>query len=119
MRAGTGTGSLINHLMSRAGTPEQITEGMGATMLCWTDRHAATVTRVVRATVIEVVQDEATRTDSNGMSESQEYAYAPGKGKPTVYTLRKNGAWVRQGESLKNGARVILGRREEYHDFSF
>mgnify|MGYP001576962564 CR=1 FL=1 len=41
LRAGTQTGSLINHLMSgsKGAEPEV---GMGATILGWSDRHPAT-----------------------------------------------------------------------------
>ena len=45
LRLGTETGSLVNHVWSRTRPvgPEDVCEGMGATFLSWTDRHAATV----------------------------------------------------------------------------
>ncbi len=45
MKLGTQTGSVINHLHSRAviGQPEPVV-GMGATMLLWSDRRACTIT---------------------------------------------------------------------------
>lgn len=118
LRAGTQTGSLINHLVSGMASPVP-TVGMGATILHWTDRRAATVTEVSRSGKrIGVVRDIATRTDKNGMSDSQEYSYAPGSESPEFFTLRKNGAWVREGDSM-NGTRIAIGRREHYFDFSF
>lgn len=118
LRAGTQTGSLMNHLFSgmRMSVP---TVGMGATMLCWSDRHAATIVEVSKSgKKVGIVQDIATRTDKNGMSESQEYDFTPGTGSPIYYTLRKNGAWVREGDSMR-GSRIVIGDRSEYHDFSF
>ena len=118
MNAGTQTGSLINLVISGAAMarPEV---GMGATQLCWSDRHACTITEVsTSGKRIGVVRDIATRTDKEGMSDCQSYEFAPGAGFPEFYTLRKNGAWVREGDSMK-GARLTVGKRSEYHDYSF
>ncbi len=35
-----------------------------------------------------------------------------------VFTLRQNGRWVREGESMKNGSRLIVGHSHHY-DFNF
>ena len=118
LHAGTQTGSLINHIISGSGmaSPEI---GMGATQLCWSDRHACTITEVSKSGKrIGVVRDNAERTDKNGMSDSQDYSFTPGTGSPMYYTLRKNGAWVREGDSM-NGSRLAIGKRSEYHDYSF
>lgn len=118
LRAGTQTGSLVNHLLSGSLDPRPAL-GMGATILMWTDRHPATVIEVNSATRITVREDRATRTDKNGMSDSQSYAYETNPyGRVEVYTLRKNGAWVRQGDTMR-GQRLSLGHRSEYRDFSF
>lgn len=117
-RLGTQTGSLINHVMSGSAmlAPEI---GMGATILSWSDRRAATITVIDKnGKRIGVVEDVATRTDNNGMSDSQEYAYSPGTGNPRFFTLRKNGAWVAEGDSIK-GQRILIGTRDHHHDFSF
>lgn len=71
MRLGTQTGSVTNHILSRAtiGQPEP-TVGMGATLLGWTDRHACTIVEVSMERdriVVTVQEDNAKRTDSNGM----------------------------------------------------
>lgn len=112
------TGSMINHLMgnSKPAVPEV---GMGATKLCWTDRHAYTIVEVVNPKKIVVQADKVTRTDSNGMSESQSYSFERNpEGQKATLTLRKNGAWIEQGDSIK-GTVYALGYRSEYHDYSF
>jgi hypothetical protein len=117
LNLGSGTGSLINHIMS-AGTPHEPVVGMGATILMWTDRHAATIVEVSKKR-IGVVEDEAIRTDKNYMSESQSYEYRKGSGEPIYFTLRKNGAWVQEGYPMKNGTRIAIGYRDHYYDYSF
>lgn len=113
------TGSFVNHVSgnSQQPTPEV---GMGATILCWTDRQAATVVELPTPKSIVVQYDHAKRADSNGMSDAQIYDYTPNpNGHKVTFTQRKNGAWVRKGETLKSGQRVALGYRAQYHDFSF
>lgn len=116
----THTGSLVNAVVggSRQPAPEV---GMGATVLHWTDRSAATVVSVSASGKSIVVQmDNARRTDSNGMSESQTWEHTPNPNAHRLeYTHRKNGAWVRKGEPMKSGGRLALGYRDTYHDFSF
>lgn len=118
LRAGTQTGSLHNMLISgsRMDVPQV---GMGATILYWTDRHACTITEVSKSgKFVRVVEDKAIRTDSNGMSDCQSYRYEPGEGSPRTFTLRKNGAWVEQGSSMR-GTRLAIGARRHYYDYSF
>lgn len=130
MNLGTQTNSLTNHLMSRAtiGQPDPQV-GMGATVLCWTDRHAATIFRVFKvgkSQFVEVRRDIATRVDRNGMSEAQDYTYkTTPNGSADIFRFN-GGRWehVRFNEDTKrwnatrgNGLRI--GDRNEYHDFSF
>ena len=118
LKAGTETGSLMNHIISgcRMAAPEV---GMGGAILGWTDRRACTITEVSKSGKrVGIVEDIATRVDKNGMSDSQEYSFERGSGSPTFFTLRKNGAWVRQGESIR-GQRLAIGQRDHYYDFSF
>ena len=61
------------------GQPEPVV-GMGATILLWTDRHAATITEVFvlgKYTYVKVRQDTSKRIDKNGMSEDQDYEFTP------------------------------------------
>ena len=112
MKAGTETGSLMNHVMSRShvNTPKV---GMGATILMWTDRKACTIVKVT-PTQIHVQEDKATRTDSNGMSESQTYNYERDQQAPVlVFRLTKRG----YRNNCGNG--ISIGHRAAYHDYSF
>lgn len=115
MNLGTETGSLINHLMSRSAGRQTPELGMGVTMLCWTDRIAGTIVFVTKRTIV-VQADRATRTDGNGLSESQDYEYARDPaGALTKFNLQRDGSY-REG---KRGKGITLGVRRQYYDFSF
>lgn len=128
MKLGSETGSFVNHLYSRSsGNAPEPEIGMGATILLWTDRHAATVTEV-NGKVITVQQDIAKRIDKNGMSDMQDYEYERDPN-GIVYNFRKNknGKWdeVRFNEEtgrwnkINGGSGISIGFRREYYDFSF
>jgi hypothetical protein len=123
------TGSLQNHLYGRMviGQPEPEV-GMGATLLGYTDRHAATVIAwVAKTQVVSVQHDHAKRIDDNGMSESQTYEYSPDpRGHIEHFRRAKDGRWyqVRWNPETKRwnktgGVGLRLGERRAYHDFSF
>lgn len=132
MKLGTETGSLINHLQSRAtiGQPEPIV-GMGATELLWTDRHACTIFRVWehgKFRYIEVRRDIVKRADNNGMSDCQDWDCKPNVNGSKHFFRQpladKNAAWLQtykneHGRWVKGSHTLVLGRRDEYHDFSF
>jgi hypothetical protein len=131
MKLGTQTGSLVNHIRSRQviGQPEPVV-GMGATILGWTDRHAATITKIEKVgkrTVITVRRDDTKRIDSNGFSESQTYEYTPNpNGASYMFAQLPSGIWEevcrnRETGRLKKmkGCSLRIGERESYHDFSF
>lgn len=94
--------------------------GTGATIVMYSDRHAATVVKVsASGKSVTVQRDIATRTDSRGMSENQEYTFTPDADAALItYTLRTNGLYVRQGMKA-NGESLAIGHRREYHDYSF
>jgi len=126
MKLGSETGSMINHLKSREVKGEPIpTTGMGATILGWTDRHAATIINW-DGKILSVQRDKATRKDSNGMSESQKYTFEP-QPDSAVYTFKKDakGLWREVAKSEKgrwvytNGNGLRIGERDEYYDYSF
>ena len=111
------TGSMVNHMMGNTRQPAPEI-GMGATELCWTDRHAYTVVQVFSEKHIGVKRDLVTRMDKNGVSESQSYMYCPQPGAPMIHlTLRKDGRWRVRGE--RDGHVFALGVRREYYDYSF
>ena len=105
-------GSLMNHLMTNSKQIEP-KEGMGATICCWSDRHAATIVKVTKSQ-IHVQEDFATRTDSNGMSESQTYDYSPNTNAPVI-VFRK----TKKGYRSKGGDSLLVGHRQHYYDYSF
>lgn len=125
MRIGSETNSLINHILSRMES-EAPYVGMPATILLWTDRSPATVVEVTKKYIV-VQEDDATRIDNNGMSESQEYVYTPNPdAHRVIYRKNKFGQWVRCARNPETGrliqaqgASLLLGTREKYHDFSF
>jgi hypothetical protein len=124
MKLGKDTGSLMNHVLSQMRIEPVL--GGPCTILSWTDRHAATVIEV-KKNFVRVQHDHARRTDSNGMSESQEYEYSRNpNGQVDCFrrvTRGKNkGVWVecdqtgRAGPSTRN---ATFGARRKYYDFSF
>jgi predicted GIY-YIG superfamily endonuclease len=131
LKLGTQTGSLTNHLYSRQtiGQPEPAV-GMGATILGWTDRHAATIMVIWTergSRYIGVRQDIATRVDKNGMSESQEYTYQPNPdGHEQIFRQEKTGGWQAVSFNAETkryrkveGSGLRIGERDEYYDYSF
>lgn len=113
-------GSLQNRLAGNSQNNVAPEVGMGATVLHWTDRTAGTITDVsANGKTITVQEDTASRIDGLGMTDAQSYDYAPNPdGRTWTFTLRKNGRYVRKGDSL-NGQRVLIGSRSTYHDYSF
>ena len=135
MNIGTQTNSLVNHLYSRmtigAPAPEV---GMGATTLSWTDRHAATVTKVtelkskVWAYEIHIMEDKVTCISGSAHDGSAVYAFEPNPyGYADIFRMdRKTGKWVRgyvnqltgRFKQRRSGG-LILGMREHYYDPHF
>lgn len=114
MNLGTETGSMVNHLMSGTVGEPIPTVGMGATILGWSDRHACTIVKVTPST-IHAQQDIATRIDTNGMSEVQQYTYEHDE-TATIEVFRKTKrGWRKAG----GGNALRIGDRSEYHDYSF
>ena len=134
LRLGTETGSLVNHVWSRTRPvgPEDVCEGMGATFLSWTDRHAATVHAVWSEgkksprTYISVREDNWRRTDKNGISEAQDYEFTPNPdGREEVYRWngeRWEGVYRNPTSGRWNKCRnygLLLGQRSKFEDPSF
>jgi hypothetical protein len=99
---------------------------MGATLLHWTDREPAEVVEVHGPRHIRLRPLKAVRTDKNGMSESQTYEFSSDPEAPLITARRTPKGWLTAARSTKTGrwttaggTRVMLGRAEKYHDFSF
>ena len=131
MKLGTQTGSLTNHILSRAtiGQPVPVV-GMGATILCWTDRKPATIVAVdarKSGTIVTVQEDVAKRADENGLSEDQTYTFtANPNARKITFRQAKGGGWqeVTFNAATKRwnaveGHGLRIGERDKYHDFSF
>lgn len=131
MKLGTQTASVINHLQSRGviGQPEPVA-GMGATVLSWSDRHAATVFRVLKvgkSVIVEVREDHSKVVKGSGHDGSAEYEYKVNvSGYPQHFARAENGMWysVRKSETSGRWVRtksssLRLGSRESYRDPSF
>lgn len=86
--------------------------------VCWlTDRKAATVIAVSPTGIkVTVREDKSTRTDKNGMSDSQTYSYERDPdGVVHVFHRQGNGTY----RSANQGKRLALGVRRTYHDYGF
>lgn len=121
MNARVQNGCIFNRMDERAAQPKPEV-GMGATILMYSDRHAATVVGVsANGKVVRVQQDKATRTDTLGVTDSgQRYRYERNKlGKVRTFSLRSNGCWVEAGAQARNGTTLKLGVRDEHYDPSF
>ena len=91
--------------------------GMGVTEVMYSDRHPYTVARILSPKRITVRADKATRIDKNGCCEDQTYQYEQDLRAPEVTLfLNKFGKWKRQGDA--QGSTYLVGRREEYYDFT-
>lgn len=131
MKLGTQTGSVINHLHSRAviGQPEPVV-GMGATMLLWADRSACTIVNVQQVrgkTIVTVQRDRAKVVAGSSHDGSAEYEYgrnpfateyhfrreADGRWQQVVIN-RQTGRWGKV-----DGLGLRIGVRDEYCDPSF
>lgn len=97
----------------------QVEVGMGATMNLWSDRRAMTVTRVISPKKIEVTENETKCIDYYASNYEILDTLAEYMSK-TIFTLRKNGTWVQEGQPKKFGSVTLtLGFRRHYIDPSF
>lgn len=112
-------GSMVNLLIDSGHQGKDPEVGDPATLIEWSDRHAATVTAVTRFKTgqragqvrsISVRPDNARRIDNNGMSESQTYEFTPDPSR-LEQTFRVNKHGRTPG--------LAVGFRSEYYDYSF
>lgn len=91
--------------------------GDGVTITLYSDSHACTVIKRTPKT-LWAQRDKAFRTDHNGMSDCQEYAYEsdPHGHIYKCYWSDKYGCFIYGGS--KDGKAVSTGRHE-YYDYSF
>lgn len=121
------TGCLPNEVLIRQHKEQPDPKvGMGATLLGWTDRYAATIIEITGG-VLTVREDHAKRIDTNCRSDHQLYEYtANPAGGVSQYRL-DNGVWVgvtfndrtKRFDHEAEGYALIVGIRDHYFDFSF
>ena len=113
---------MINCLIDNVPNRVDPQVGDGATIVMWSDRHAATVTEVRKTKsgklVVTGQRDKATRVDGRGMTDAQEYTYERDlTGGKYTFTERKDGVLREKGSN--SGSTLSLGKRMEYYDFCF
>jgi len=116
-------GSLFNMLMADQTKQSAPAIGDGATVLMWSDRHAATIigikyfktgARAGQISSVVVQEDKAIRVDGLGMSDAQTYTYERDlTGCIREFKVTKTGAFKNDGMGL------MIGARRHYYDYSF
>jgi len=107
-------------------SPREPEVGMGATLYVGSDCYPYTIVEVQRnritskAQILTMRRDRATRTDANGLSESQDYEYErDDSGSVAIVRRRKDGSWrVERSRGVGTGY-VTIGTRRMYRDPSF
>lgn len=92
--------------------------GLPCTICYWSDKRAATVTRIVSPSKIEVMHNEV---------ECLDYYAGNYKVLPEidthmgvdVFTKRRNGLWVMEGQKSKDGVKLMLHYQRHYIDPSY
>lgn len=110
---------VINSLLGNSGVVPVV--GMGATVLMLSDRHPATIVEVSKnLRKVTIQEDRFSVVSGSVMDGSASYDFkANPEASRETYTLRKNGRYVREGESLKNGTGLRIGERDRYYDPHF
>lgn len=93
--------------------------GDGATYHVGSDRYPFTVVKVITQNKIQLQADSFSRTDKNGISENQTYAWDYNTDSEIiVVSKRKNGRWHKVKDSM-SGPFYTIGARNIYQDPSF
>ena len=87
--------------------------GLGCTVCYYSDKRAATVTKIITPIKIEVTFNQTKCIDYY----SGQYEILPElEGAPKVFTKRRNGFWVAEGQSYKDGVLLMLHYQNHYID---
>ena len=121
-------GNIDNRIEENRQYVKEIKVGDGVTEYLWSDRHPYEVSKVINQKHIFIREMDWERTDSNGMSECQEYRYISNP-KNNEYELRfKYNHWYkithwtdREGKTHRKSIKIniSIGVMERYYDFSF
>lgn len=98
----------IKALVPEVGTP--------CTMILYTDRRAATVTRIISPCKIAIRLNETQCIDFY----ASEYEILPEVyGDEEIFTKRRNGVWVKESQPTKDGVLLALHFQTHYIDPNF
>lgn len=89
--------------------------GVGCTIVYWSDRRAATVTKVISPRKIVVMHNEVLCDDYYAGKYEILPQIAEHMGED-VFTKRKNGQWVMEGHPIKDGVKLVLHHQSHYID---
>ncbi len=118
----------INNRLEENHQYEEIKVGTGATEYLWSDRVPYEVTKVKDSKHIWIRRMSYERTDSNGMSECQDYKYFSDEKAPHEELVFKYNHWYRvyrytdkDGKPHRQSTKINIsfGIMERYYDYSF
>lgn len=90
--------------------------GLPCTICYYSDRRAATVTRIISEKKIEVTHNEVKCLDYY----AGDYEVLPDlRPRADIFTKRRNGQWVMEGQSVRDGVVLMLHYQRHYIDPSF
>lgn len=90
--------------------------GLGCTVCYYSDRRAATVTKIISPCKIEVTFNQTECIDYY----AGDYRILPElEGGAKVFTKRRNGRWVADGQAYKDGVLLMLHYQSHYIDPHF
>ena len=96
------------------------TVGEGASIGNRVDCNPYTVIEVSSDLKTVTVQEDSATPKPNSPAYSNEWIIERNpQGQVQVFTLRKNGQYVRQGETVKGGQTLSLGLRRKYYSYEF
>lgn len=90
--------------------------GLPCTVYYYTDRQAATVTRVITPNKVAVQDNEVECLDYYSGDYKILPELEPGE---QIFTKRKNGMWILEGHPTKDGVRLLLHYQSHYIDPHF
>jgi len=110
----------------------EVIEGQGVTICGYTDCDPATIVEVVNPKTIIIRKDKAVRDNSfkpefvvGGFAghcvnqHAQKWNIEQNvDGELSIYTLRKNGKWVKKGQDMSSDE-LIIGQRKKFYDYNF
>ena len=96
------------------------TVGEGASIGMRADCYPYTIIEVSSDLKTVTVQEDSATPKPNSPAYSNEWIIERNpQGQVQVFTLRKNGQYVRQGETMNGGQKLSIGLRHKYYSYEF